>query len=165
MKNNRLKSITVFIPHIWGVITPHMWGRIIVSCMKKIITIFLFFTFVAPLYATENLLATDYIGTWVTHGKTPVKDEKQSLIINKDNSSYFERNFDGNKQMFNSPSSLFLKQEDLLIIKYNNKDNELRYKLVLSGWRSGETYALYGFMYMYSEGKQFNGLPVSFRRQ
>ena len=133
--------------------------------MKKIITIFLFFAFIAPVYSAENLLSTDYIGTWVTHGRTSVKGEKQKLIINKDDSSYFERNFDKNNQKFNSPAALFSHQEDLLIIKYNNKDNELRYKLVLSGWRSGETYALYGFMYMYSDGKQFNGLPVSFRRQ
>jgi hypothetical protein len=115
--------------------------------------------------ATDNLLSTDYVGTWVTHGRTSVKGEKQTLIINKDNSSYFERKFDDNNQKFNSPASLFTQQEDLLILKYNNKPNELRYKLVLSGWRSGDVYVLYGFMYMYSDGKQFNGLPVSFRRQ
>ena len=87
-------------------------------------------------------------------------------MINKDYSTHFERKFDhGNNQKFDSPASLFTQQEDLLIIKYNNKQNELRYKLVLSGWRTGDTYALYGFMYMYRNGKQFNGLPVSFRKQ
>jgi hypothetical protein len=132
--------------------------------MKHILLTILISFITVSVNATENLLSKDYIGTWVTHGRTSVKGEKQILIINQDNSSYFERKFDDNNQQFNSPVSLFAQQDDLLIIKYNNKDNELRYKLVLSGWRSGEIYAIYGFMYMYSDGKQFNGLPVSFRK-
>jgi hypothetical protein len=133
--------------------------------MKKIIQTIIFILISASANATDNLLTTDYEGTWLTYGATPVKGEKQKLIVNNDNSSYFERTFDHVKQQFNAQSSDFTLQEDLLIIKYYKKPNDLRYKLVLSGWRSGKTYALYGFMYMYSEGKQFNGLPVSFRRQ
>jgi hypothetical protein len=133
--------------------------------MKKIIQTIIFVLVSASANATENLLPTDYEGTWLTYGATPVKDEKQKLVINKDNASYFERKFDDVKQKYNASTSDFIQQEDLLIIKYYKKPNDLRYKLVLSGWRSGDTYALYGFMYMYSKGKQFNGLPVSFRRQ
>ena len=133
--------------------------------MKKTIQTIIFILVSVSVNATENLLPTDYEGTWLTYGATPVKDEKQKLIINKDNSSYFERKFDDVKQQYNASTSDFTLQEDLIIIKYFKKPNDLRYKLVLSGWRSSKTYALYGFMYMYNEGKQFNGLPVSFRRQ
>ena len=133
--------------------------------MKKILPIIIFTLISATVSATENLLSTDYDGTWLTHGATVVKGEKQKLIINNDHSSYFERKFDDVTQKYNASASAFTQQEDLLIIKYYKKPNDLRYKLVLSGWRSGDTYALYGFMYMYSEGKQFNGLPISFRKQ
>lgn len=115
--------------------------------------------------ASENSLDDDYSGKWVTHSQTSVKGEKQVLVINNDHSTYFERSFDNVLQKFNSSGSEYTQQEDILIIKYYDTPKALRYKLVLSGWKSGDTLSLYGTMYMYREGKQFNGLPISFRKQ
>ena len=109
--------------------------------MKKIIQTIILILISASANATENLLATDFEGTWLTYGATPVKGEKQKLIIYKDNSSYFERKFDDVVQQYKAPTSDFALKEDLLIIKYYKKPNDLRYKLVISGWRSGKTYA------------------------
>jgi len=92
--------------------------------MKKIIQTIILILVSASANATENLLLTDYAGTWLTYGATPVKDEKQKLVINKDNSSFFERKFDDVKQQYNASISDFTQQEDVLIIKYYKKPNE-----------------------------------------
>lgn len=133
--------------------------------MKTLFKILVLISLPLTVNASENLLDKDYSGKWVTQGPTSVKGEKQVLVINNDHSSYFERSFDNVLQKFNSPESEYTQQEDILIIKYYDTPKTLRYKLVLSGWKSGDTLSLYGTMYMYHEGRQFNGLPVSFRKQ
>ena len=132
--------------------------------MNKLIIIVIFFLFGSNLYAAENLRQDDYFGTWETYGPTSVKGEKQKLIINKDYSAYFQRKVNDVLISLNASVEDYNQQEDVLIIKFKKPSRELRYKVVLSGWKSGDTYALYGMMYMYREGKQFNGIPISFRK-
>ena len=113
--------------------------------------------------ASDNLEKADYYGLWVSN-RAAVKGEAQTLTIQNDFSSKFERTFvDAENQLYSANKSQIEIKEDLIIIKYGEKESGLRYKLVLSGWKSGDTKALYGTMFMYREGKQFNGLPVSFR--
>ena len=50
--------------------------------------------------------------------------------------------------------------DDLAIIEYRD-DDELVYKLVLAGWKSESTRRLFGQMYMYRDGRIFNGLPIA----
>ena len=129
--------------------------------MKVILSIFIIL-FCQQLFATDNLSKLDHIGTWTSEW-TVIEGEKQILIITKDKSSRFERNFnDNNKQIFKSNNIEYL--DDLLIIKYNNYKGQLVFKLVLSGWHSYGKYKLYGTMYMYNEGTQYNGLTVSLKR-
>ena len=102
------------------------------------------------------------MGTWTSQW-TVIEGESQILKILENKSSVFERNFeDGSKQLVTSNNIEYL--DDLLIIKYTNKNGQLIVKLVMSGWHSYGRYQLYGTMYMYNEGKLYNGLTVSFAR-
>ena len=129
--------------------------------MKVILSIIIIL-FSQQLFATDNLSQLDYFGTWNSEW-TVIEGEKQVLSISKDKSSIFERRFkDGVKQIFKSSDIEYL--DDLLIIKYNNKKGQLIHKLVMSGWHSYGKYKLYGTMYMYNKGTQYNGLTVSLKR-
>ena len=46
--------------------------------MKKMLLIIIISLMSVSVGATDNLLSTDYVGTWVTHGRTSVKGEKQT---------------------------------------------------------------------------------------
>jgi len=131
--------------------------------MKLLLTIFSLIIS-SQAIAVENLKLTDLHGIWISN-YSPVKGEVQRLIIKEDLSTYFERSFNNVNQEFNAEPTAFLQYEDVIILRYNIPNKGLRYKLVLSGWHTKSTYALYGTMFMYKEGKQFNGLPVSFRKQ
>ena len=129
--------------------------------MKIILYIFIIL-FSQQLSATDNLSNLDHVGTWTSEWAV-IEGEKQVLSISKDRSSIFVRRFkDGIKQIFKSNDIEYL--DDLLIIKYNNKKGQLIHKLVMSGWHSYGKYKLYGTMYMYNEGTQYNGLTVSLKR-
>jgi hypothetical protein len=129
--------------------------------MKTILPIFVLL-YSQQLFAIENLSQSDFIGTWASQW-TVIEGENQLLTILEDKSSVFERNYeDGSKQVVKSKNIEYL--DDLLIIKYTNKNGQLIVKLVMSGWHSYGRYQLYGTMYMYNEGKLYNGLTVSFAR-
>ena len=117
------------------------------------------------VHGSENLEQADYYGMWVSN-RAPVAEENQTLTINSDLSSQFERKFKntGNQSFIAHSASAEIK-DDLLILSYRQSDEKLRYKLVLSGWKSRDTKVLYGTMFMYREGNQFNGVPESFRER
>ena len=126
--------------------------------MNKIITLLALLTF--PIHGLcENLTDKDYIGEWKSNW-VAVKGEKQRLIISPDKSSMFERKYEDSLQQHKAES--YEKIDDLLILKYSFNEGNNIYKLVLSGWRIDNSRRLYGTMYMYNNGKSFNGLPVSF---
>ena len=131
--------------------------------MKRIFII-IFALIPTVALAIGNLRETDYYGNWKSHGAV-VKGEMQQLIISENKTTYFERNINGKLQKYNSSPESYSQHQDLVIIKYNDAAGDLHYKLVLSGWKVKETFALYGTLYMYDKGIQFNGLPVSFRKQ
>lgn len=129
--------------------------------MQTILFIFVML-FSQRLFAIENLSQSDFIGTWTSEW-TVIEGESQMLTIMEGKSSVFERHFkDNSKETFKSNNIEYL--DDLLIIKYSNKNGQLTVKLVMSGWHSYGRYQLYGTMYMYNEGKLYNGLTVSFAR-
>jgi len=110
--------------------------------------------------AADNLSSSDYIGIWESSW-TVVEGEKQRLIFDSNLLIIFERQFDNEEnQKFETKNIELI--GDILIIRYDDKDDHLIYKLVLSGWKSSKTKRLYGTLYMYKNGKQFNGLPLSF---
>jgi hypothetical protein len=110
--------------------------------------------------AAENLIQEDYSGTW-NSDYAAVKNEKQILIISLSSVSVFERHFENkNTQVLNTET--FELVDDLLILTFTSPDNVFGYKLVLSGWKSNNRKMLYGSMFMYRKGTQFNMLPVSF---
>ena len=115
-----------------------------------------------PAFAIDNLSQSDHIGTWISEWAV-VDGEKQILTILEDKSSTFERHFKNkSKKIFRSAGIEYL--DDLLIIKYKNNKGQVVCKLVISGWHSYGKYTLYGTMYMYNEGIQYNGLTVSLKR-
>lgn len=118
--------------------------------------------FSQPLFAIDNLSPSDQIGTWKSEWAV-VDGETQTLVINKDKSSTFERHFkDESTEIYKSNN--IEQHEDLFIIKYNDDKGRLVCKLVMSGWYSYGRYTLYGSMHMYNDGVQYNALTVSLIR-
>lgn len=128
--------------------------------MKYILTLFLLIS--TQLFATENLSKNDYVGDWESDWAA-VNGESQKLTINSNNSSVFVRHFkNGEEQILKSETMEIV--DDIIIINYKSKENALIYKLVLSGWSSYKKLKLYGTMFMYNNGTQYNGLPITFAR-
>ena len=128
----------------------------------KIVLFILIIFFSQSLFAIENLAPSDQLGTWKSEWAV-VEGESQTLVINTDKSSTFERHFkDDSKEIYTAKD--FEQHEDLLIIKYNDEKGELVCKLVMSGWHSYGRYTLYGSMHMYNDGVQYNALTVALVR-
>jgi len=138
--------------------------------MIRLLPILLFFI-LSHSYAAENLARIDFEGSWKSN-YTAVKGETQRLKISFDSKSTFERHFelpllhikqspDEGKSQF-SETRTFELNDDVLILLFTSQDINNEYKLVLSGWKSDENKVLYGAMFMYRNGTQFNMLPVSF---
>ena len=119
--------------------------------------------FLLPLsaIAAENLGRDDLVGTWRSYWSA-VEGEVNALTINEDFSSQFARATDeapnSTEYSWQSPEILFV--DDVAIIEYRD-DEELIYKLVLAGWKTGTTRKIFGQMYMYRDGHLFNGLPIA----
>ena len=110
---------------------------------------------------TENLERADFQGEWHSDW-TAFNDETQVLIINNDLSSSFTRKSkDHNGKSITAKSTSAEINQDLLILVFGS-GSMLNSKLVLSGWKLEHMKKLYGTLYMYRDGKQFNGVPVSF---
>ena len=127
--------------------------------MQRVFVSLLYFL---PLLAvaSENLTQQDYDGHWVSN-YSAVKNEKQVLIISLSGESVFERHFESSStQIFKTRQFKLL--EDLLVLNFISPDNGYAYKLALSGWKTRSKKVLYGSMFMYRNGKQFNMLPVSY---
>lgn len=113
----------------------------------------------------ENLDRTDYVGSWVS--RHPVtRGEVTKLNIAQDLSATYIRDFkDAEDQILRSEPGDFAINEDIVIIKFRSPAGDLRYKLILSGWKLPKGRMIFGTMYMYYESKVFNGLPISFRAE
>lgn len=104
------------------------------------------------------------MGLWISDHPATV-GERNELEIHADGRARFLRDFDESKdQEFVSDGSGTRVVDDLMILKFEGSTGEVFYKLVLSGWQSGSVRAIFGSMYMYRDGKLYNGLPISFRR-
>jgi hypothetical protein len=119
---------------------------------------------VTPCISAENLERDDFIGVWKSDFPT-TEGESSRLEIFQNWRVTFTRDFAGNSptQILTTPPDAVRFIEDLMLIKLTDDRGDLRYKLSLSGWKSESTRALFGTMYMYREGKLFNGLPITFR--
>jgi hypothetical protein len=127
--------------------------------MNRTLAIFLLF-FSVESFAAENLAKEDYDGVWKSNYAV-VKNEKQDLEITLDSVSVFKRHLDSNNPQILSTKKYQL-VDDLLLLTFNSSDNVFGYKLALSGWKSKNKKTLYGSMFMYRKGVQFNMLHVSF---
>jgi hypothetical protein len=108
-------------------------------------------------------------GTWMSD-RVAVAGEKQTLIFRQDKTTKFVRVMKEQGTLnYDSKSADFQMEEDIIILKYHTKEYGLTYKMVLSGWHIEEAGVkaskLYGMLFLYRNGKQFNGFPVSFIRQ
>lgn len=128
--------------------------------------VFFSFTMIAlPIIAAERLSQNDLIGTW-TSNISVIKGEIQLLKINADHSVTFIRRFpNGVEQSLTTYQDAggYQMVQDILILVFKKGTDKVVYKLVLSGWKTKNTKALYGTLFMYRDGIQFNGIPVSFR--
>ncbi|MBN7799195.1 hypothetical protein [Parahaliea mediterranea] len=106
-------------------------------------------------------------GVWKSNW-TSVPGEKQTLTFQEPGDSKFLRIFpDGDEIHVSASISDTTILDDIILIEYYDGDFGIRYKLVLSGWHVEEggkrASAIYGTMFLYQNGRQFNGFPVSFR--
>jgi hypothetical protein len=127
--------------------------------MKRVLAIILLLAF-GCASASENLEREDYKGVWKSN-YTAVKGESQSLNIDLEIESVFERRFEDGKSHA-LQTEKFKIVDDVLILEFNSPDGVYGYKLALSGWKLNTRKTLYGSMFMYRNGLQFNMLPVSF---
>lgn len=121
--------------------------------------------------ATETADKNDYIGSWEEHkgfgiagvANKVLNKTTNSLVIKPAFNVEFTRTFDSGKtQTFSALQKDIIFSNEFIIIPFS-ADNQLRYKLVISGWRSEHNKLIFGTLYLYSEGQLFNGIPVSFK--
>jgi len=136
----------------------------------KIIYLLLISLSFSSYAATETVAEKDYIGSWQQHKGFGIasmvnnwlNETENVLIITESFSVTLKRTFDdGGTQIFTTPKNNITFSDDFLIIPFS-KDNKLRYKLVISGWRSEYSKLIFGTLYLYNEGQLFNGIPVTF---
>ncbi|EAR10602.1 pyruvate oxidase [Reinekea sp. MED297] len=119
-------------------------------------TILLIFTLLSSFAFSESLEKTDFIGEW----KASNESTTALLIIADDFSGSFKR---GNGEAFVFSGENIFFQKDIAIIElYVPKLGSPVQKLMLSGWKLGDTRKLYGMVLMYdSSVGQFNGINLS----
>lgn len=114
----------------------------------------------------KNNSYKNIVGSWEANW-TAVNGELQNIEFTKSGASTFTRKFkDGDViEVTSTPKDLQI-LDDIIVFKYYDGDFGIRYKLVLSGWAledEGEkAKVLYGTLFLYQLGKQFNGFSVSF---
>ena len=86
--------------------------------------------------------------------------QKMSLTISSKDNIVFEREL-LNGDVETIQSSRVEQIEDLIII-YLTRPRGGMYKLVLSGWKTGNSKQIFGYFYLYDQNGLFNGWPVSF---
>jgi hypothetical protein len=116
----------------------------------------------SPAVFSDNLQLSDFYGAWIAKS-TIVTGEKEKLFIRPDKSVTFSREFTHYPtQSFKIGSNKFCLLEDIMILDFDENKHGSKYKLVLSGWKTEKTKRLYGTLYMYEHGEQFNGISVMF---
>jgi hypothetical protein len=108
-------------------------------------------------------------GSWKS-ARVSVPGEKQTLVFQKDKVTKFIRVLKEHGTLsYESKPEDFQMEEDIIILKYHTEEFGLTYKMVLSGWHVEESGVkaskLYGMLFLYQDGKQYNGFPVSFIRK
>ena len=134
--------------------------------MKNII----YFLIILPLFCNAESITiskNELVGNWVSHYgfgvSQPPGATLNSLNISNTFNSTFSRQFSsGTSQSFTAPNSDLKLNNDIFTITFS-QDNQLRYKLVFSGWVNGDRKLLFGTLYLYDNGEIFNGIPVSFK--
>jgi hypothetical protein len=106
---------------------------------------------------------SNYVGSWSnTH---PIsKGESNTLEISDKYRVSFTRSFSNEHpdQSLATETDGIRFVDDLAIIDLHWATGELAYKIVLSGWSNSGRRMIFGTMYLYRDGKVFNGLPASF---
>ncbi len=128
-------------------------------------SILLFILCHSPAVFSENLQLSDFYGAWIAKS-TIVTGEKEKLFIRPDKSVTFSREFTHYPtQLFKIGSNKFHILKDILILDFDENEHGSKYKIVLSGWKTESTKRLYGILYMYEHGEQFNGISVTFESE
>lgn len=124
----------------------------------------LLFLCTGSAFSAENLHRNEYAGEWVqVHPIT--EGETSTLLITEELAVRFTRSFSTGypDQHFSTPAGGLHFIDDIAIVEFHWENGELAYKLVVSGWCSSKHRRIFGTMFMYRDGKLFNGLPVGFK--
>ena len=124
---------------------------------------------VPPLAFGRTLTEADLSGVWVDAwqrfadqidppDRLPVRNV---LVIDADLSITLTRQFDsGSRQVLVAREDDVAFLDDLLIAEFSHED--VRFKLVVSGWSISDESLLFGHLYLYDQEGLFNGIPVGF---
>ncbi len=109
-----------------------------------------------------------FSGKWVSPEGGDQRDI-QSLEFTSEGGAIFARDFLGQKvQKCAASAEDKTVLDDIVILKLQCEEKHLTYKLVLSGWSISDSVTdidlirLYGMLYLYRDGRQFNGFPVAY---
>ena len=81
-------------------------------------------------------------------------------VFPENNEVVYARKFDDGEIEIIKPGRLkFI--DDLFIFNLQRQEGSV-YKIVLAGWRSGDTKLMFGYFYLYNEDGLFNGWPMAF---
>lgn len=119
-------------------------------------TLLLIFALLSSFSFSASLEKTDFIGEWEASNESATA----LLIIADDFSGSFKRG-SGAAIAFSKQNIFF--QKDIAIIElYAPQVSKPVQKLMLSGWKLGDTRKLYGMVLMYDSSiGQFNGISLS----
>ena len=121
--------------------------------------------------ATNTISKQALVGSWIEHKgfgfinmiNTWFDDEDASLVITPDYEVILKRIFDNEKTQTYNASPSDIKFVDGFLVVTFNKEKQISYKLVISGWQSERNKLIFGYLYFYRDNQMFNGVPVAFK--
>ncbi len=94
------------------------------------------------------------------------ESERQAIILNEKSGSWHRINNEGESEVVNLDGSNIVISDDVLTIVYIDKEREIKFKFILSGWKVNNNKRMFGTVYLYKNRNNifqlFNAFPVSY---
>ena len=137
-----------------------------VKTMNKISALLLLLCFLcSEVSAGRTVTGQDFYGTWSTVSSI-LSPKRQMLELSQSGGRWVSITDQGEESIRKLNESDIMVKEDLLIVDYKSKKEDLRLKLVLAGWGSKENKNIFGTVYLYRDYGDglslISGMPVSF---
>ena len=124
------------------------------------IFLLLLLTFSVPVWAMENLSQGDYLGDWKSREYSTTK-ERLFVTFSENSGFKLKRIFPTGAWQECDSGAEDVVYLDGVMLAHCNIAAKLGFKLVVSGYCSGETKIIFGMLYLYQDGVLYNGIPIS----